>query len=311
MSLPGEYNRRAMKNSYGLILGLLTVLFWSTSATAFKITLRYIDVLQLLFYAVITATLILSAYLLITKKFCHIFTLKPGEYGFYMVLGFLNPFVYYWMAVKAYDLLPAQIVQPINYTWVITLSLLSIPLLKQRFSKIQIAASLICYAGVVVLSYRNAPGSEIDYFGVFLAISCTIIWAFYWIYNVRSKQDPIIAIFLNFFFSIPFIGLACFSLSSFEIHQIEGLYGAIWIGCFEFGFAFITWIGALRSSSNTHGVTNLIFLTPFISLIFIHTVLGEEILAQTYMGFVLIISGIVLQKYNDYRQIRRSTALKT
>ncbi|MCM2284992.1 MAG: EamA family transporter [Desulfobacula sp.] len=82
-----------MKNSYGLVLGLLTVLFWSTSATAFKITLRYIDVLQLLFYAVITATLILSAYLLITKKFRHIFTLKPGEYGFYLFLGFLNPFV--------------------------------------------------------------------------------------------------------------------------------------------------------------------------------------------------------------------------
>jgi len=291
-----------MKNSYGLMLGFLTVLFWSTSATAFKITLRYMDVLQLLFYAVITGTLILSAYLLITKKFNHIFRLETREYVFYLVLGFLNPFVYYWMAVKAYDLLPAQIVQPINYTWVITLSLLSIPLLKQRFSKIQIAASLICYAGVVVLSYRgsNAPGSKIDYFGVFLAVSCTVIWAFYWIYNVRSKQDPIVAIFLNFFFSIPFIGLACFSLSSFEIHQIEGLYGAIWIGCFEFGFAFITWIGALRSSSNTHGVTNLIFLTPFISLIFIHTILGEEILVRTYFGFMLIISGIVLQKYNDF-----------
>lgn len=271
------------------------------------------DVLQLLFYAVITATIILSAYLLITKKFNHIFRLETREYLFYLVLGFLNPFVYYWMAVKAYDLLPAQIVQPINYTWVITLSLLSIPLLKQRFSKIQIAASLVCYTGVVVLSYRsgNAPGSGINYFGVFLAISCTIIWAFYWIYNVRSKQDPIVAIFLNFFFSIPFIGLACFSLSSFEIHQIEGLYGAIWIGCFEFGFAFITWIGALRSSPNTHGVTNLIFLTPFISLIFIHTILGEEILVQTYMGFMLIIFGIFLQKYNDFKHIKRSTALKT
>ena len=36
------------------------------------------------------------------------------------------------MVIKAYDLLPAQVVQPINYTWVITLSLLAVPLLKQR-----------------------------------------------------------------------------------------------------------------------------------------------------------------------------------
>lgn len=297
------YKLKAMKNSYGLVLGFLTVLFWSTSATAFKITLRYLDVLQLLFYAIITSTVILGAYLVINKKFKEIFRLRPGEYAFYLVLGFLNPFVYYWMAVTAYDLLPAQIVQPINYTWVITLSLLSIPLLKQTFSKIQIAASLICYAGVVVLSYRHnhASGVGINYFGVFLAISCTIIWALYWIYNIRSKQDPVVAIFLNFVFSIPFIGAACFLLSSFRFNHLEGLYGAIWIGCFEFGFAFIAWISALRSSSNTHRVTNLIFLTPFISLIFIHTVLGEEILLQTYIGFILIISGIALQKYNDFR----------
>lgn len=290
-----------MKNEY--VLGLLTVLFWSTSATAFKITLQYFDVLQLLLYSIITAVVILGAYLKINNKLHAVLKLDLKEYVFYLILGFLNPFVYYWMAIKAYDLLPAQIVQPINYTWVITLSLLSIPLLKQTFSKMQILATLVCYSGVVVLSYRNdmAPGSEINYFGVFLAISCTIIWALYWIYNVRSKQDPIVAIFLNFLFSIPFIALACSIFSSFGTMTVKGLCGALWIGCFEFGFAFITWITALRTAKNTNHVTNLIFLTPFISLIFIHTILGEHIHQQTYAGLVLIIIGILIQKYNEFR----------
>jgi len=218
-----------MKNEYAL--GLLTVLFWSTSATAFKITLQYLDVLQLLFYSIITAVMILGAYLKINNKFKKVFKLELKEYLFYLILGFLNPFVYYWMAIKAYDLLPAQIVQPINYTWVITLSLLSIPLLKQTFSKIQILATLVCYTGVVVLSYRDDTmlGSDLNYFGVFLAISCTIIWALYWIYNVRSKQDPIVAIFLNFLFSIPFIAIACSVFSSFEIIPLKGVYGVLWI----------------------------------------------------------------------------------
>jgi len=179
-----------MKTEYAL--GLLTVLFWSTSATAFKITLQYFDVLQLLLCSIITAAFILGVYLLINNKFHAVFKLRVKEYVFYLILGFLNPFVYYWMAIQAYDLLPAQIVQPINYTWVITLSLMSIPLLKQPFSKMQIIATLVCYTGVIVLSYRNDAilRSEINYFGVFLAVSCTIIWALYWIYNVRSKQDP-------------------------------------------------------------------------------------------------------------------------
>ena len=83
--------------------------------------------------------------------------------------------------------------------------------------------------------------------------------------------------------------------------DLKGIYGAVWIGFFEFGLAFITWITALRLAKNTNHITNLIFLTPFISLIFIHTILGEQIHQQTYAGFVLIVIGIVIQKYNEFR----------
>nr|WP_319392517.1 hypothetical protein [uncultured Desulfobacter sp.] len=47
-----------MKKEY--LLGLMTVLFWSTSATAFELTLRYLDVFQVLFYGIITSTVILG-----------------------------------------------------------------------------------------------------------------------------------------------------------------------------------------------------------------------------------------------------------
>jgi drug/metabolite transporter (DMT)-like permease len=86
--------------------------------------------------------------------------------------------------------------------------------------------------------------------------------------------------------------------------NLKGLYGAVWIGCFEFGFAFITWITALKSAKDTNHVTNLIFLTPFISLIFIHAILGEDIHQQTYTGLVLIIVGIVIQKYNETKTVK-------
>lgn len=192
-----------MKKEYAL--GLLTVLFWSTSATAFKIALRHLDVLQLLFLSVITSSLILGGYLAVKGKIAQVFRLNPKEYAFYLGLGVLNPLLYYLMVIKAYDLLPAQVAQPINYTWVITLSLLSVPLLKQPFTKPQMVATLVSYSGVVLLSWRrgNAAGEEISLLGISLAISCTIIWALYWIYNVRAGQDPIVTIFLNFIFSIP------------------------------------------------------------------------------------------------------------
>ena len=193
-----------MKKAY--ILGLLTVLFWSTSATAFKLTLRYLDVLPLLFYAIVVATIVLGSYLIIVGKISAVFQLQPREYLLCLILGVLNPFVHYWMAIKAYDLLPAQIVQPINYTWIITLAILSVPLLKQSFDKKDLFATLVCYFGVVIVTFKGGASSNItiDYFGVFLAMSCTIIWALYWIYNIRLKRDPIVCIFLNFLFCIPF-----------------------------------------------------------------------------------------------------------
>lgn len=293
-----------IKKEYAL--GLLTVLFWSTSATAFKLTLQYMDVLQLLFYAIIVAVFILGSYLVIQGKLGEPFHLPPKAYPHYLILGILNPFVYYLMVIKAYDLLPAQIVQPINYTWVITLSLLSVPLLKQSLSRLQMMATLICYSGVVILSYRGGTTEmQLSTFGIFLAISCTVIWALYWIYNVRSKEDPIVAIFLNFLFSLPFVTIACILFSSVTLSDWKGLYGAFWIGCFEFGFPFITWIMALKTADNTNHVTNLIFMTPFISLIFIRTVLGEALLPQTYVGLIFILSGIFMQRYEAYRPLKK------
>ncbi len=290
-----------MKKEY--ILGLVTVLCWSTSATAFKLALRYLDVFQVLFYAIITSTVIFAGFLQINGKFVNAFKLTPKEYGFYLGLGCMNPLLYYWMVIKAYDLLPAQIVQPINYTWIITLSLLSVPLLKQRLGKVQMMATLISYAGVVFISMQvnRGAGEPVNYFGVFLAVGCTLIWALYWIFNIRSRQDPVVAIFLNFLFSIPLALLFCLIFSSVSVADARGLLWAAWIGCFEFGFAFIAWITALKLSGNTGQVANLVFLTPFISMIFIHFVLGEDIAARTWGGLFLILAGIGIQKYREFK----------
>ena len=291
-----------MKRAY--VLGLLTVLFWSTSATAFKISLAHLDVFQLLFYGVLTAVGVLGIFLAATGRLGQVVSLEAAGRRQALVLGALNPFVYYLMALKAYDLLPAQVVQPINYTWVITLTLLSVPLLKQPLKGYQILAALVCYSGVVVISLGSgAQGAPLSLVGIFLAVSCTLIWALYWIYNVKSQADPLVGIFLNFLVSLPLCGLACFFFSGFCVSHIHGLYGAVWVGIFEFGLAFIAWVSALKAAGNrTNQVTNLIFLTPFVSLVWIRLVLGEVIRLQTWLGLGLILSGILVQKLKEHRE---------
>ena len=69
------------------------------------------------------------------------------------------------------------------------------------------------------------------------------------------------------------------------------------MGSFEFGITFVIWLTALKLSNNAGRIANLIFLAPFVSLAFIHFLLGETIFLTTFLGLALIISGLFVQKF--------------
>ncbi len=64
------------------------------------------------------------------------------------ILGIINPFAYYLILFRAYELLPAQEAQPLNYTWALTMTYLSIVILKQPLKFYDFLAGIICYVGV-------------------------------------------------------------------------------------------------------------------------------------------------------------------
>ncbi len=280
------------------LYALITVLLWSTIATAFKVTLRYLEPIQLLLYAGSVSTLLLAVILLVQGKFRLIFSCTRRQYLMSILLGLLNPFLYYLVLLQAYKLLPAQQAQPLNYTWAITLALLSVPLLGQKLRLAELGALLLSYAGVVVIATEGQPFSlhVTDSTGVVLALSSTIIWALYWIYNTRDTRDPVVALLVNFLCSFPFVLGYCLIFSEIVWPPLPGLLGAIYIGFFEMGACFVLWLLALRYTESTAKISSLIFLSPFLSLFFIHFLVGEEILPATFAGLVLIVGGLLWQK---------------
>jgi drug/metabolite transporter (DMT)-like permease len=77
----------------------------------------------------------------------------------------------------------------------------------------------------------------------------------------------------------------------------QGIAGSVYLGIFEMGITFILWLMALKLSSTTAKVSNLIYLSPFISLILIHFFVGEVILLSTIIGLLFIVGGIIIQQY--------------
>lgn len=286
------------KQGQAYLFGLAAVLCWSTVATAFKLSLRYLDPIQLLLYASLSSILVLAAVLAVQGRLGLLFGYSRREYLHSLGLGLLNPLLYYLILLKAYDLLPAQEAQPLNYTWALTLALLSIPLLKQKLGLAELGAGLVCYSGVLVISIRGdlAGFHFSNPLGVALALGSTVIWALYWIFNTRDRRDPVAGLLLNFLFALPFILLACLLFSDPLVSDVRGLLGAVYVGVFEMGITYVLWLLALKRSANAARIGNLIFISPVFSLLLIHLLVGEEIFPSTLVGLGLILAGLLIQK---------------
>ncbi len=281
------------------VFGITAVLLWSTVASIFKLSLRYISPVELLFYAALSSSLVLFFTVLVQGKLRLLAGLDRKTWGVSILFGLLNPFLYYLVLIKAYDLLPAQQAQPLNYTWAITLSLLSVPLLGHRLIFKDIIAVVISYFGVFVIATRGdlLSLSFDSPFGVLLALGSTIIWAVYWIFNTKDARDPVVGLFLNFFCSIPIIALYLACTEGFRVVPAAGLLGSAYIGCFEMGIAYLLWLMAMKLTRSTAKIANLIFISPFLSLIFIHFLVGEQILPSSLLGLLFIVAGLCIQSF--------------
>lgn len=279
------------------LYAITTVCLWSTVASACKLSLRFLQPVELLFYATIVSCFVLFTVILGQGNGHRLRQLTGQDWLMSLKLGVINPFFYYLVLFKAYDLLPAQQAQPLNYTWAITLTLLSIPLLRQRIGRLQVLAICVSYLGVLIISAHGRIFSlRFDSpLGVGLALFSTVLWALYWIFNTRDHREPVIGLLLNFCCALPFIGAYMILTTGIRKVAVQGVLGAAYIGFFEMGIAYIFWLKAMKLSSDTAKIANLIFISPFLSLFFIRFLVGEKILPATFWGLLCIIIGLVLQ----------------
>ena len=282
-------------NRRSYIYAVLTVIFWSTVASAFKLTLRHLDVYQMIFFSVLTSTVLMFTVMIVQNKLLILKYISLYEWVQSLGLGMLVPGIYYLVLFRAYDLLPAQEAQPLNMIWPLVVVVLSASLLKQKIGWITILSLLISFSGVLIISTRGDPLSLnlTNMEGTILALVSALIWSLYWIGNVRDQKDEVVKLFINSISGLIFVSVLLVLFSDFTIGIQEGLWGAVYIGVFEMGITFITWLKALSLAKTSAHVSRLIYIVPFLSLIQINYFLGEKILISTVIGLVFVIVGIL------------------
>ncbi len=200
------------------------------------------------------------------------------------ILGLINPFMYYLILLKHTSLLPAQVAQPLNMIWPIILVFLSVPVLRQKIERkslYRIVDKFYWSIYHIVTGKPFKPGHS-DLAGVILATGSSVFWAFYFILNVKDKRDEGVKLFLNFIFGS--IYLIIVMIISGKWHILTGFRGvaaSIYVGIFEMGITFFFWLKALQMSSTTAQVSNLVYLAPFLSLVFVHFIIHEPVYYTT------------------------------
>ncbi len=96
------------KQKRAYLYAAAAVLFWSTIASAFKISLPFysdvldLSILHLLFYSSLVSTIALFMYLLFSKKLNLLKAFSKTDYLSSAAMGILNPFLYYLVLLNAY-----------------------------------------------------------------------------------------------------------------------------------------------------------------------------------------------------------------
>ncbi len=287
------------KETKAVVYAAIAVLSWSTVATAFKMALRYLSHDEMLTVACVASLLVFTVLLTVQRKWGDLARLSAKEWGRMALLGLLNPVAYYLVLFKAYDLLPAQVAQPINYAWPIVLLVLLALFGGQPIPRKKYIGMFLSLGGVALISLGGGglTGSSLSVAGLLLAALSALLWALYWMVNKRvvAKMDSSLVLWVSFLVS----SVVMLLMTAPRLAQHITLQGALasgYVGWFEMGIPFICFGAAMRMTSNPALINQLCYLSPFLSLFFIATILGETILLTTYIGLALIVGGLIYNK---------------
>ncbi|MBZ0179413.1 MAG: DMT family transporter [Melioribacteraceae bacterium] len=289
----------------GLLYSLAAILLWSTIATASKLTLRGMEYYQLLLISSFVSTFVLFFVLMFSNKFSIKNLIKSGNLKFGLAAGLLNPFLYYLVLFKAYSMLPGQEAFLLNYIWPIVVSVFSVIFLNHKFTVPLVIGLVLAFIGVIIIATRGNV-FELHFhniFGASLAAGSSIIWASYWIVNLKNKVSVEMKLFTGFFFGSIFTFLYVIIFHGFQIQFNEYFWGGIYIGIFEMGITFFLWLKGLELSENKVKTSTLAYLAPFLSLMFLSLILDEKLMTSSLIGLICILGGIFYQQKDALKKL--------
>jgi drug/metabolite transporter (DMT)-like permease len=275
---------------------VFAVLLWASTPAVGKLLLLNLNNLQVLFFTSFIASISLFIISLTQNKIRVIKGYKFKDYLKFAYMGFIGIFLYYVFFYGALKYLPAQEASVINYLWPIIVLIFAGIILREKFTLRKFLGIILSFIGVFIVGTRGNIFSFhfSNLTGILLAIAGAVSYGLFSVLGKKYDYERFTSMLFYFIFTFIFVAIAVLIFSSIPNISVPQLAGLLWLGIFPSGLGFVFWFLALKYGE-TAKMSNIIYLTPFVSLIYIHFLVSEKILLSSIIGLILIIMGILIQ----------------
>ena len=282
-----------MKRVYGL--AATAILFWSSVATVTKLLMTNLSSVQVLSVSALFATLFLLVANAVTGRLRLLRSYRPRDYLRTVLIGLPGTFCYYMFYYAGASMLPASQAFIINYLWPIMSVVFACLLLREKMTPRKGLAILLSFLGVaVVMGGGLFGGGEFSLLGAIFCVLGAISYGIYTALNQKAHYDKMLS--MMFYYGTAFLLTAVINLALGDLPTLTlpVLLGLAYNGILTMAVANTAWLLAL-SGGRTAKVSNLAYITPFLSLIWTAIFLREEITLASLLGLGIIVLGILLQ----------------
>ncbi len=284
------------KSVYGYINLMLCVLLWAFVPVVTKKTLVELDHLQFLLYSTIFSLLIIGVFFIKQKKYKLIKVYKPKSLLNMLFLGMLGNYFYYVFLYAAIDHTTASEGFILAYTWPMLVLILSFVILKEKVTAKKILGVITSFVGIIIITTKGdiTGFTFTSVYGDALALIGAFTFALFSVLGKKNTYDRIFSVFMYYVAALIFIVPTVFFASSFVLPSKDIIIWVLINGFFVNGISYLFWFNAL-DRVKTQMISSLLYLTPFVSLIYIKIFLDEPILISAIIGLCIIVIGVVSQ----------------
>lgn len=279
------------------LLAIVAVIIWGTISPVGKLILNEVPEMQLLFITACASTAALWA---ATVKLGHVQAARSmcaKDFVILAALGFLGTFLYNTFYYYGISQLTSQEATIINYLWPMMIVLFSWPILHEKLTGRSVVALIISFAGIAImvtkLDLSTIKSSSIS--GVLSCFVGAVTYGAYSVINKRFHYDQYISMTIyNLVMAICSGAVLLVRPQFVPINSPKMIIGLLWTGIVINGLAYLLWNQALIQG-DTSRISNIAYLTPFLSILFAKLLLNEPMSVFSFIGLGFIIAGIAIQ----------------